>query len=114
MLRQGQGLCLQTLKGCQSEEEEVNQGVEGRSRAATGPPRREGVSHLQGCASRHSLWRVKWGAAWGKVTLEVGLPFCAKPCAKCRVLRDVSDLVSTPREPPFGVCRPKPNNPRES
>lgn len=54
------------------------------------------------------------GAAWGKVTLEVGLPFCTKPCAKCRVLRDVSDLVSTPRSPHLGVCRPKPNNPRES
>ena len=47
------------------------------------------------------------GGLWGEVTLEVWLPFCAKPCAKCRELRGVSDFVSAPRSPQLGVGRPK-------
>lgn len=110
-MRPGQGRCLRTLKGCQSEEEEAQPGCGGQRQGCYRASQEGGSpSSLGVCKQAQSLESV----VGGKVTLEVGFPFCAKPCAKCRALRDVSDLVSTPRSPHLGVCRPKPNNLRES
>lgn len=89
------------------------QGEEGRSRTATRPPRREWAPHLWEHTSKASLWKV-WGVAWDELTLEFWLSLCAKECAKCKELRDVSDFVPAPRSPHLGVGRPKLNNLRQT
>lgn len=55
------------------------QGVEGRSQAATRPPRRKQAPRLWGRASRSSSRGVLLGAGWGKATLKVWFPLMPSP-----------------------------------